>query len=159
MDTQVVILVVDLAAETRWGAYRGHAIDQGVRSSLSVPISGGDDAAGALNLYSGSARSFGRAELRRAQRFADQATGALHLATRLADQTELNQNLRAAMATRSIIDQAIGVVMAQNRCDTDTAFALLRQASQNRNIKLWGVATDIVTAVGGVPAKPSPPVS
>lgn len=159
MDTQRVVLVIDLGTEDRWGDYRLHAISQGVRSSLSVPIPGSNGAAGALNLYSRNPGAFGDEHIDRAQRFADQATGALELAVRLADQATLNRNLQAAMATRSIIDQAIGVIMAQNRCDTDTAFGILRRASQNRNIKLWHVATDIVTAVSGAPPTPSPPVT
>jgi hypothetical protein len=52
MDTQKVVLVVDLGEETRWGDYRLRAISQGVRASLSVPIPGTTDATGALNLYS-----------------------------------------------------------------------------------------------------------
>jgi AmiR/NasT family two-component response regulator len=63
------------------------------------------------------------------------------------------------MATRSIIDQAMGVIMAQNRCSSDTAFGILRRASQNRNLKLWHVAGDIITAVTGTPATPGPPVT
>jgi GAF domain-containing protein len=160
MDTQQVVLVTDLGTEDRWGDYRLHAISQGVRSSLSVPIPGTvTGAAGALNLYSRFPGAFTTDHVDRAQRFADHATGALQLATRLAEQTTLNRNLQAAMATRSVIDQAIGVVMAQNRCSADTAFGILRRASQNRNIKLWHVATDIITAVSGTPATPSPTVT
>ena len=61
------------------------------------------------------------------------------------------------MATRSIIDQAIGVILAQNRCSRYTAFAILRSASQHRNVKLWQVATDIITAVSkNPPSLPHP---
>src|SRR6195952_858732 len=159
MDTQKVVLVLDLGEENRWGDYRLHAISHGVRSSLSVPIPGNTDAAGALNLYSTTPGAFSAAHVERAQRFADQASGALQLATRLAEHTILNQNLQAAMATRSIIDQAIGVIMAQNRCSSDAAFGILRRASQNRNLKLWHVAGDIITAVTGTPATAGPPVT
>jgi len=159
MDTQEVVLVVDLGIETRWGDYPSHAIGQGVRSSLSVPIPGTTVALGALNLYSRAPGAFGPEHVGRAQRFADQAAGSLQLATRLAEQAILNQNLQAAMSTRSIIDQAVGVVMAQNRCSHDTAFGILRRASQNRNVKLWHVAADIITTVSGAPADPAPPIT
>jgi AmiR/NasT family two-component response regulator len=71
------------------------------------------------------------------------------LAVRQARQVRLNDDLQTAMGTRRVIDQAIGVVMAQNRCTSEEAFRLLRQASQHRNVKLRQVATDIVTAVSG----------
>jgi AmiR/NasT family two-component response regulator len=57
--------------------------------------------------------------------------------------------MREAMESRSVIDQAIGIVMAQNRCDAATAFGLLRTASQNRNVKLRVVASDIVDSLTG----------
>jgi AmiR/NasT family two-component response regulator len=53
----------------------------------------------------------------------------------------------------------MGVIMAQNRCSSDTAFGILRRASQNRNLKLWHVAGDIITAVTRTPATPGPPVT
>jgi len=39
--------------------------------------------------------------------------------------------------------------MAQQRCDEDTAFNILRRTSQNRNVKLRDLAAEIVTGVGG----------
>jgi AmiR/NasT family two-component response regulator len=35
-----------------------------------------------------------------------------------------------------VIDQATGVIMAQQRCTAADAFAIVRTACQNRNIKL-----------------------
>ena len=52
------------------------------------------------------------------------------------------------------VDQAIGIIMGQNRCDADRAFDLLRAASQNRNVKLRTVAAEIVAAVSGKPPTP-----
>jgi hypothetical protein len=43
-----------------------------------------------------------------------------------------------------IVDQAVGAIMAQQRCSAEQAFAVLRATSQNRNIKLRTVAADIV---------------
>jgi GAF domain-containing protein len=155
METGVVIVVVDLADEDRWGEYRLHAIAQGVRASLSLPITASSVIAGALNLYSATPGAFSQEHVERATHFADQAAGALQLAIRLAEQASMASHLQAAMSSRSVIDQAIGIVMAQNRCNADDAFGVLRQASQNRNVKLRRVAEDIVTAVGGTPPRPA----
>lgn len=66
--------------------------------------------------------------------------------------TELNADLRAAMAARGPIDQAIGVIMAESRCTSERAFAVLRAASQRSNEKVSLVARKIVEHVGGTPA-------
>jgi len=140
-----VIVVEDLAADDRWGPYRQHALDQGVRSSLSVPIMhSGGEATGALNLYFTEPTHFDPEQVRLGRQFADQAAGALQLATRMAQQTALTAQLQEAMTSRSVIDQAIGIVMAQNRCSPEEAFDVLRRASQNRNVKLRTLATEIV---------------
>ena len=39
--------------------------------------------------------------------------------------------MEQALVSRSVIDQAIGVLMAQEQCTTDQAFDLLRKHSQN----------------------------
>ncbi len=145
MRTCEIILVDDLVEEERWGQYRTSVLAHGVRSSLSLPLS--DGIAGALNLYASRPRAFGETEREYGQRFAAEASRALALASRMARQSELTTQLEAALASRATIDQAIGIIMGQNRCDADHAFALLRAASQNRNVKLRAVAAEIVAAV------------
>jgi AmiR/NasT family two-component response regulator len=44
---------------------------------------------------------------------------------------------------------AIGIVMAQNRCDQETAVRILTDASSNGNVKLRDIATSLVQSVGG----------
>ena len=115
---------------------------------MSLPLAGGDGAVAALNLYSSRPHAFRPQEQAAAQRFADEASRTLSLALRLAHHVEIIDQLRAALTSRSVIDQAIGIIMGQNQCDDDAAFAILRAASQNRNVKLRAVAAEIVTAVG-----------
>ena len=55
-----------------------------------------------------------------------------------------------------MIDQALGIVMAREQCTQAHAFAILRSASQNRNVKLRDIASAIVTSVSGEPPQPSP---
>ena len=52
--------------------------------------------------------------------------------------------LNEAMASRSVIDQARGILIANTGCSADQAFDLLKQQSQNQNIKLRDIAADIV---------------
>ncbi len=149
METGRIILVRDLAEDDRWGGYRLHALAHGVRASLSLPIAGSHRPLGALNFYATTSDAFTQDHAEVAGHFADQTAGALRLAVRLADQATLTVQLQEAMTSRAVIDQAIGIIMGQNRCDAHAAFDVLRRASQNRNIKLRQVAAEIVTAVGG----------
>jgi len=111
---------------------------------------------GAFNLYSQVAGSFGQAATRRAERFAQNASGALSIAIRLADHVALTDQLRASLASRAVIDQAIGVLMGQRRITAAEAFAILRTTSQNRNIKLRAFAAQIVEGAGALPPLPPP---
>lgn len=61
-------------------------------------------------------------------------------------QDELDQ-CREALETRAVIDQAIGVLMADRRCGPDEAFRLLREASQRDNRRVHDIATAMVEGV------------
>jgi hypothetical protein len=52
--------------------------------------------------------------------------------------------LQARQETLAVIEQAKGMIMAQQRCGPDEAFDLLRRASQQVNIKLHVLAAQIV---------------
>jgi GAF domain-containing protein len=149
MRTGEVVSVPDTAGEPRWAGFEVRAAAHGVGSSLSIPLTTDDRQIGALNLYAPAAQAFGAAELRRAEGFAATASGALALAARQAEQADLSVQLRAALASRAVIDQALGVIMAQERCTAAQAFEILRAASQNRNVKLREVAAIILTSVSG----------
>jgi transcriptional regulator with GAF, ATPase, and Fis domain len=147
LSTGVPVFVTDMALETRWGRYPHHAVGVGARSSMSYPMLSGEVAIGALNLYAFEPSASGSAMQARAAQIAEHAAGALALALRIAERGEMIDNLRMALTSRSTIDQAIGILMAEQRCDAEAAFELLRKASQGRNTKLRDVAAAIVAAV------------
>jgi AmiR/NasT family two-component response regulator len=89
--------------------------------------------------------------------FAGHCAAALALSLRQADQAQVQLQLREAMASRTVIDQAMGILMAQQRCTADEAFETLRAASQHRNRKLRGVAADIIIRVSGQPPRSAGP--
>ena len=154
LRTGTLVSIEDLASDHRWTEYAATALQHGIRSSLSLPLSSGRDTVGAFNLYSRVAGSFGQLATRRAERFAQNASGALSIAIRLADHVALTDQLRASLASRSVIDQAIGVLMAQRRITAAEAFAILRTTSQNRNIKLRAFAAQIVEGASAQPPQP-----
>jgi GAF domain-containing protein len=149
LRTGQVVVVDDLADDDRWGGYQMPALGHGIRSSLSLPLCADSAVIGALNIYATTPRAFGTAEQLVARRFADEASRALALAVRLAERSEMSAHLQAALASRAVIDQAIGIVMGQNRCTADEAFEVLRSISQNRNVKLRDIAAAMITSVSG----------
>jgi GAF domain-containing protein len=146
------VVVDDMLGERRWGEYPAFAAACGVRSSLSLPIAAHTHTAGALNLYAGPSSAFEEEADRTAVRpLAAQATGGIELAQRMADVREFADQLQTAMKSRSVIDQAIGVVMGQNRCTAEAAFNILRSASQHRNVKLRDLCAELITGLTGEP--------
>lgn len=150
--------VTDQRYDDRWPAYAATAVALGVQCSLSIPLADdGDRILGALNVYGYERpREFGEDERHRVEMFASQASTAIRLALQRSEQRHVVKQLEQALLSRSVIDQAIGVLMAQERCTTDQAFDLLRQHSQNTNRKLREVAVDLITRVTGHP--PTTPV-
>ena len=149
--------VHDTATDNRWPRFSLQVAWLGVRSCYALPLITGGELAGALVLYGRRPGAFGPEEIRRAERFARNAAGALTLALRLSSCADQNDQLRSSIMSRAVIDQALGVIMATQRCPQDKAFALLRSVSQNTNVKLRDLAASIVSNVSGEPPQPSAP--
>jgi GAF domain-containing protein len=157
LRTGRIVEVGDLAGEQRWRGYRPHALAHGVASSLSVPMRVDGQVIAALNCYAGGTFSFLGPARRKVEVFARHCAAALTVSLRQAEQAEVHLQLREAMAGRTVIDQAIGILMAQQRCAADEAFELLRTVSQHRNRKLRDVAADIITRVSRQPPRAARP--
>ncbi|GAB2756310.1 GAF and ANTAR domain-containing protein [Streptomyces bullii] len=145
------IEVPDMLDDDRWGPYPAYAAASGTRSSLSVPVAAHTHTAGALNVYFPQPLGFAEADRNGLRALAAQATGAIALAQRIADARQYAADLETAMQSRSIIDQAIGVIMGQQRCTADEAFTILRKASQHRNVKLRDLCARLITDISGSP--------
>lgn len=154
LESGAIIDVPDMTADTRWADFRHEALAHGIHSSVSIPLSIDGSTVGALNLYGFQPHAFDQAARQHAETFATQAATALTLALRSAAQAEDTAQLEQALTSRTVIDQALGILMAQQHCTADDAFALLRARSQNGNRKLRAVAADLITRVSGQPPRP-----
>lgn len=152
-----MVRVEDTAEKAHWPAFEAQAAAHGIRSCLALPLRADGKPVGALSLYARGTSAFGIAESRLAENFAENASGALSLAIRLASHAALIEQLRSSLASRGVIDQALGIIMAREHCTQDRAFAILRAASQNSNVKLRDIAGSVVTSVTGEPPRPAPP--
>ena len=151
IDTGRLIHVADVARETRWPRWRSAATDHGFASAAALPRAVRPGVEIALNLYAPEPRAWTEAALSVADVYADQVACGLTFFLRTADQAELNADLRAALVSRAVIDQAIGVIMAENRCTSAEAMSILRSASRHRKTKLRDMAGAVVEGVAGSP--------
>ena len=154
MNTGGAHYLIDTTTEVRWRSFCRAAHEQGVRSCLGLPLSSPIGLVGCYNFYSVQRDGFGEESRGQLEMFAGNAAGAVAVALKLADQRQLSQGLHQALTSRSVIDQAVGIIMAQQRCDAATAFDILGRAAQNRNRKLRELANEIVTTVSGKPPEP-----
>jgi len=142
----VLLRIDDVRTETRWPDYVAHVrTATPVLSSLSVPLPYQGSAIGALNNYATKPNAFASPEsLRAATDVAEVIAVAVANADAHAQLFDQARNMRIAMESRAVIEQAKGVLMAQRHIDADQAFEILREASQRYNRKLRDIAAGIV---------------
>jgi GAF domain-containing protein len=141
----VLLLVEDMRSETRWPDYTPRAVEVGVRSSMSVPLPYQGSSIGALNVYSTQVGAFtSEAATTAGTQVAEAVAVAIVNADAHARVVDQAHNMRLAMESRAVIEQAKGVLMAQRGIEADEAFDMLRDASQRYNRKLRDIATGIV---------------
>jgi GAF domain-containing protein len=144
LRTGQVVAAEDLSRESRWNGYPPRAFAHGVRTVYSSPLVVGDQTIGAINMYARPAHAFdpdARASIAQLTALAAATTTA---AMRHYDEVTFSDHLRRALSSRSVIDQAMGIIIGMQRCSPDEAFEMLRTVSQNRNIPVREVAAELV---------------
>ena len=152
---QHLVHIDDLAEDTRWPLFARRASGMGIGSCLCLPLEA-SGTKGALNLYAPAPRAFTAAHITRASTFAGYLASALVIGARQDGLLATIDQLRTALASRAVIDQAIGVIMIRERCPSSQAVAMLRAESQHRNIKLRDLARQIVAKASGQPPQIPP---
>ena len=151
-----VFLINDMRSEQRWPDYAKHVSAHGVGSSLSVPLPFQGVTIGALNNYAATPGAFGQTDIAVGQEVAAWVALAVGNADMIARTADDLAGMRAAMASRAVIEQAKGILMERRKVTEDQAFTALSHASQNTNIKLRDVADELVRT-GALPERPAPP--
>ena len=147
-DKAILRVDVDEANE-RWPQFLDDARRCGIHSFLAAPMMLKNESIGSLNLYSQHHDGFTHLDEALIALFTGQAAIAVANAKTYADAVELTRQLREAISSRAVIEQAKGVLMAREGIDPDEAFARLRTESQTRNVKLREIAKEIVEATQG----------
>jgi GAF domain-containing protein len=139
-----VYIIEDTGMPGRWQEFRDSARRHGVLSTMSLPLITHDGTIGAMNLYAESLRAYDRDDERTGMLFSSQAAFLLANAQAYWDARTLSENLEQAMRSRATIEQAKGIIMSTMRCGPDEAMQLLIRQSQDQNIKLRELASELV---------------
>ena len=138
----------DLVSDVRWPRFGPAAAARGFRSLVStalLPDATRPQLSGALNVYSRRARGIAAADRNVLLLLATHASLAL-ATTRAVTRGELMvEQLRAALDSRDAIGQAKGILMARRGIDAEGAFQVLRQTSQDLNVKLRDLADTVAS--------------
>lgn len=139
--SEIVVRTDDFRNEPKWPNYSPKMVELGVLSGLSFKLYTADRTAGALNLFAFEPRLWDTEAETIGMVLAAHAAAAL-LASRQGDQ------LQSALSTRDRIGQAKGIIMERFGIDDVRAFAMLRQLSQDGNVKLGDVAQRVIDTRG-----------
>jgi len=133
-----------LGGDPRWPRFGPRAGRLGVHSVLSVPLRTPGGVLGAMNVYAHAHDAFDDHAEEVGEMFAVPAAISVLNAQILAQSQRLATQLEAALQSRPIIDQAIGILRSRNGDTAQEAFDTLRKLSQHGHMKLLEVARNIV---------------
>nr|WP_319802109.1 GAF and ANTAR domain-containing protein [Actinoplanes cyaneus] len=139
-----IISIPDTATDRTYEAFSAACHRHGVRRVLAVGLPGPQWIIGALNFYGTGDRPFDDEVRAAATLFATRAAVLVANAATYEDSVELTADLEQAMASRAVIEQAKGIVMADKGCTPDEAFRVLATISSRSNVKLREVAQRLV---------------
>jgi GAF domain-containing protein len=140
----------DLPHDGRWPRWGPLVADRyGIRSMLCVQLFTAEDTLGALNLYSSQPDAFDAEARENAQALAAHAAVALAAAMQIG-------NLTTAVAGRTTIGQAEGILMERFDLTPHAAFAVLVRVSSTTHRKLSDIADELVSTrrLPGLPESP-----
>jgi GAF domain-containing protein len=143
--TGKVVAVSDLRDVVgRWETFCVGALEAGFVAVAGIPMAVDSRTLGAVNLYSAHPRSWSDEDVAAAQVLADMATSYIINASELEQAQRTNEQLREALESRLVIEQAKGILSAEGRLSIDDAFKALRRHARNHNATLRSVADAVV---------------
>jgi transcriptional regulator with GAF, ATPase, and Fis domain len=130
--------VADLTTDSRFPLYRRDALEQTpICSIMAFQLFIADETMGALNVYAEQPHVFDQASKDIGRIFAAHSSVAWNSARR-------DEQFKRALASRDTIGQAKGMIMERYGVDAVQAFEVLRKLSQDSNVPLVQVATELV---------------
>ena len=144
------VLSPDVSSETRWSGFTDAARRQGVRAALSLPVGIPDLTLASLNLYSfGSVDVFAPANAHHYRALAAQVGLVLGLVARTPEHGSYLSRLADELPARTIINQAVGIIMGRDGLAPPEALDVLREEALGHHQQLHERAGSLVAQVSG----------
>jgi ANTAR domain len=138
----------DTLDDSRWPEYAEAALRRGVRCSVHLVRELPGGAALVLSLFGARPGALDAQSDPAADMLAAFGGAVLANATAYHQAQQTASQLKDAVASRSVVDQAKGVLMHALGCDAADALQRLRTESQRRHVKVTEVAAEVVAAYG-----------
>ncbi len=120
---------------------------------LSAPLTVDSEHSGAINGYSRRGHGFLELDASLLALYTTAVETALRSHSMYLRAYELAEQLRTALTTRAVIDQAKGALMAAHTITADEAFRLLVERSQRENVKLHALAERFIADLIRYPSR------
>ncbi len=141
------VTCTDTLEETRWPEYASAALRCGVRCSVTLASRPCPEAV-TLSLYGARPRLLESSQLDLVELLIAFGGTAVGNAADYGDAQRTAQQLRAAAESRTLVDQAKGMLMHALGCTADEALRWMRRTSQERNIRVADVARKVISSGG-----------
>ena len=141
---RTVVRCDDVESETRWPRWVAAASSLDLRSAMSAPLVAGDEAVGAITVYSSRTRAFTEHDEGTLVLLAAQAAILLDGFRAVDRAGRLSDEVRSALRRRDVVNLAKGVVMGRDGTTEDAAFAYLVSLSNRDHRPVHEVATRVV---------------
>ena len=139
-----VVRAADAGGDDRWPQFGPMARRLGLRDTLAVPLVQERALLGVVTVYATEPDALLIPPGAFLSRYASWCAVAVHNIQVLAAANDQVERLKLAMQSRSVIDQAIGILRARSGLSAEDAFARLRQISNRERVKLSVIAAGIV---------------
>jgi hypothetical protein len=137
-------VIHDATLEPRWGEITLAFVELQIRSGLSVPVELGGGPIGTLDVYAAAPGGWDQTEISALQTYAGLVATLLGTAATAQATGRLAEQLKVALDTRVLIEQARGALVDRERLDDQQAFIDLRQATRSSRYASPEVAGDAV---------------
>ncbi len=156
-ETGRTLVCEDLGHDPRWQRLGPVAVPLGVKAVLGCPLRTDRHSLGVLNVYARRSDAFSDRDRAVADLLVSAVLAVVQETRDRQELTQLSEQLREALRSRAVIDQAKGILMSRNRVGPDQAFARLVAASRRSNTKVRDVARLVVDDAARRASSPGEP--
>lgn len=136
--------IQDLGTAQGWEAYAREIDSSGVRSILAVPVEAGSGTQAALNCYVRDPAAMDEAFVAAVEAFAESISRILRLALRFHLPALAGADLDVELRGRALVDAAVAVVMARDKCGRSEAFSRLGRSAFEGGLRLKEMAIQVL---------------